>query len=65
MLIFPLQRQQTFQLSPSSWLAWHYQGKKEAISEKLSHEQVKRLTDKKVKKYQKRYEAYCMWGEKH
>ena len=31
---------------------------KEAIGVQLTHEQVKRLTDKEVQKYSKRYEAY-------
>ena len=31
---------------------------KEAICVQLTHEQVKRLTDKDVQKYSKRYEAY-------
>ena len=31
---------------------------KEAIGEQLPHEQVRRLTDKDVEKYQKMYDAY-------
>ena len=31
---------------------------KEAIGVELTHEQVKRLTDKDVEKYSKRYETY-------
>ena len=31
---------------------------KEAIGVQLTHEQVKRLSDKDVQKYSKRYEAY-------
>ena len=31
---------------------------KEAFGTQLTHEQVKRLTDKEVKKFYKRYEAY-------
>ena len=53
--VVPLQIMIRFLLSARNWQFWF---SKEAIGAQLTHDQVKRLSDKNVQKYFQRYEAY-------
>ena len=49
-----------FHVNVRSWQFWSRPAKsKEAIGVLLTHDQVKRLSEKEVEKYYKRYEAYA------